>query len=92
MGMPAHSETWFWGLLQRINLVPSMAQLSRKPEDKGRQSKGVECGLRAKRKAENNSILANVLTVYLKIPEMQGCLVTRQENYSLNKYNKVKHS
>lgn len=52
MGMPAHSETWFWGLLRRIKLVLSMAKLSTKPEDKGRQSKGVECGLRAKRKAE----------------------------------------
>lgn len=63
MGMPAHSETWFWGLLQRIKLVPFMAKLSRKPEGKGSQSKGTECGLRAERKAENNSILANVLFI-----------------------------
>lgn len=50
MGMPTHSETWFWGLFQGIKSVPSMAKLSRRPVSKGRQSKGVEFGLWVKRR------------------------------------------
>ena len=32
------------------------------------------------------STLVNVLIIYLNIAKMKGCLVTRQENYSLNIY------